>query len=478
MSENVTLIPENSNNKITTTLEELSKPLDDYVKYYNLPTEDILASNNERAKVLNGFSTAIENLDGEKSGEAHYLTKFVVASAVGLFDGAINYLWDEIIKSLRNVVSSYDLEYFYSVASQVNSNYKNLHNIEDLSFVSDYDLLLVLKRIGMIDDIAFKSLEHIIYYRNHASAAHPNGHDLSGLKLLAMLEDGINYAINLKPDTTMVQIRQLFDNVRNNDIPLEDFDAICEGLLNLPQTRRDDFLLSIFGLYCDLSKDGFVLKNVLEISKGIWNYVSDDVKYNIGSKFGYYRMTASTEQKERVNTFLTEVGGLNYKDDDSKVAEIIDKLGKLRSAHFSYYNFYNEYGYMKDIEQILPDKIIPSAVKEQFIKTICMCYAGNGMGYREGVDENAEIVYKKFIDTFSVNEIKIFLSLFLDDDYTIDLYKTKPVARMKKLCEEFKTKVTNAKIQSCLNFISSYPTTLEKLKINSEFKKLMEQLNS
>lgn len=472
--DDITLIPENGSKKLTATLEELSKPLDEYIKHYNLPSDNILASNGEKAKVLSGFSSAIENLEENKCAESYYLTKFVIASAVGLFDGAINYLWDEIIKSLRGVVSSYDLEYFYSIACQVNSNYKNLNNKDDLCYVSDFDLLSVLKRIGMINDIAFKNLEHIIYYRNHASAAHPNVNELSGIKILSMLEDGIKYAINLNPDTIMVQIRQLLDNVRNNDIPLDDFETICDGLLSLPQARRDDFLLSIFGLYCDLSKDGFILKNVLEISKRIWNYVSEDVKYNIGSKFGYYRKNAATEQKDRVNTFLTEVGGLKYKDDDSKVAEIIDKLGKLRSAHFSFYNFYNEYSYMKDIEQILPDKVIPSAVKELFIKTICMCYAGNGMGYKEGVDENAEIIYKNFIDNFGVNEVKIFLNLFLDEDFTIDLYKSKPIARIKNLCREFKQNIANAKIQSCLDFIINYNSTLDNLKLNSDYKKMLD----
>lgn len=45
----------------------------------------------------------------EERQRAYYLTKFTVAIAVGLFDGALNYLWDETISSLRRLVSRVDL---------------------------------------------------------------------------------------------------------------------------------------------------------------------------------------------------------------------------------------------------------------------------------------------------------------------------------------------------------------------------------
>lgn len=131
--------------------------------------------------------------------------------------------------------------YFYSVAEQQNGRYKNLKEIEDLPFISDFDLLSILKRIGFIDDYSFSILQNINYLRNNASAAHPNNNELSGLKLCSLLEEGIKYAILIEPNNSMITIRKLFNNIRTIEIPADDYDVISDELLKFDQYRLDDF---------------------------------------------------------------------------------------------------------------------------------------------------------------------------------------------------------------------------------------------
>lgn len=454
--QDIMLQPKIESKEVTTTLEQISEPLEEFVKFNKLPTDNVLATNVEKTKLFNNFSGAIEQLTETDRMQADYLTKFIVASAVGLFDGALNFLWDEIIRSLRTKVIQYDLIYFYSVAEQQNAKYKNLKSPEDLQYISDYDLLSILKRMDFIDEIAFKALENINYLRNNASAAHPNTNELSGLKLSSLLEDGIKYAILIEPNNSMITIRKLFNNIRTLEIPDDDYDAITEELLKISQNRLDDFANSIFGLYCDIQSGEMVQKNIIEISKRIWQSLSEMTKYNIGSRFGFYRKNGDVPQKNRVNVFLEKVGGLKYKDTDSIVAELIDLLNQLRTVHFALNNFYNEYYYARDIEKIIPSNGIPAAIKNLFIKTICICYAGNGHGYREGVDEGAVEIYEKFIHKFNNEEIKIFLTLFLDSDFTIDFYKSKPDKRIRQVCKFLKNNTTNEDLIIGLDIIINF----------------------
>ena len=240
-----TLVAKVDSTNVQTTLEQISTPLTEFVKYNGLPINNVLATNEEKSKLFMTFSSAIDSLPIEEREKSEYLTKFVIASAVGLFDGALNYLWNEIIKSLREKIVDYDLLYFYSIAEQINKNYKNLKTEEELQFISDHDFLEIIRRIGLIDDIAFHSLDNINYLRNNASAAHPNVNELTGIKLSSLLEDGIKYAILSQPNHSMITIKKLFSNILKTKIPDDDFGAISDELIKLNEEPLNDFAKSI-----------------------------------------------------------------------------------------------------------------------------------------------------------------------------------------------------------------------------------------
>jgi hypothetical protein len=106
-----------------------------------LPTENILSPVEERKKVIDQLESVLGILPVEDRQKAYYLTKFTVAVAVGLFDGALNYLWDETIGALRRLVNKIDLGYFFAVAATINSRNKNFTTADDLDQVADHDLL-------------------------------------------------------------------------------------------------------------------------------------------------------------------------------------------------------------------------------------------------------------------------------------------------------------------------------------------------
>lgn len=474
----ITLVPKVDSTNVQTTLEQISIPLTEFVKYNKLPINDVLATNDEKNKLFMTFSSAIDSLPIEKRIKSEYLTKFVIACAVGLFDGALNYLWNEVMKSLREKIVDYDLMYFYSISEQINKNYKNLKTEEDLKFISDHDFLEIIRRIGLIDDIAFRSLDNINYLRNNASAAHPNVNELTGIKLSSLLEDAIKYAILSQPNHSMITIKKLFSNILKIEIPNDDFDVISDELIKLNEEPLNDFAKSIFGLYCDPKTESFVLKNIIEISKRIWNSLTETTKYIIGAKFGVYRVNGDTIQKDRVNNYLENVGGLNYKDTDSIASELIDLLNQLRSVHFGINNFYNEYSYARDIERLIPKTGIPVSVKKLLVKIICLCYAGNGNGYYEGVDESAVVIYKRLIEKFSNDEIKNFILLFSDSEFTVEFYKIKPDRRIRKLCEDLMNKTNNEDLKKGLQLIINYQKlNLDKLYLSSEYENLISKIS-
>lgn len=114
---------------------------------------------------------------------------------MGLFDGALTFLWDKTIKALGRLIVSFDLQYFYNVAESISPKYKNLHSSEDIEAISAHDLLEICRRIGLLNDVNFERLRQVNYLRNHASSAHPNENDISGIEMLSLLETCLKYAI-------------------------------------------------------------------------------------------------------------------------------------------------------------------------------------------------------------------------------------------------------------------------------------------
>lgn len=468
----IVLIPSgNTPSQIEASIGAFSQPLADLLQHIGLPTENILSPVQERRKVIYALESTLEILPIEERAKADYLSKFTVAITVGLFDGALTFLWDETIKALGRLIVSFDLQYFYNIAESISPKYKNLNSSEDLEAISAHDLLEISRRIGLVNDVNFERLRQVNYLRNHASSAHPNENDISGIEMLSLLETCLKYAITAQPNHSVIRIKQLLENIRKNKIPDEDFAVIGEDLSNQPQERIDDFLLSIFGIYCDPRQDQHVKTNIEKLISHVWQCALEETKYQIGSKFGWYRKNGDTDRKNATQKILELVDGLRYRDEDSLAAELMEKLQNLKSVHFEWNNFYNEYPHAKSIGESVPKTGVPRSVRKLFVKVVCICYCGNGKGYKRGIDENALPYYKSFIESFTVDEIKEFLNLFSDNEFVYDLDTTKADGRMRELATELKAKTTNVHINKALDVIIHFPKQLlPKLANDSSYK--------
>ena len=283
------------------------------------------------------------------------------------------------------MIISFDLDYFYKVCEQLNTRYKNMKTEDELASVGDFDLLTACNRMGLISDHVFEVFKFINYMRNHSSAAHPTENQISAYDLLSWLNNCIKYAINATPNEEAVKLKQLLYNIRTTEIPESDLHYIGENVKDLPQIMVEDLLSTLFGMFTD-----------------------PQITQTISS----FRKNGDVARKDKANAFLTLVDGLSYKDEDSISQELRETLANLLSTHNSANNFYNEEPWARQLDTMLPPSgNIPNSVLNDWVRTIAICYTGNGLGYREGVDEGAERYYKKFIKNFDNRAISILLNL-------------------------------------------------------------------
>lgn len=465
--------------EIQTSISDFNGPFADYLTNLGLPHEEVLAPIEERKIVINAIENEINQISVENRQMAVYLTRFLSSVAAGLFDGAVTYLWNETIKSLRHMIANYDLDYFMEVTAQLNTRYKKLNTTEeDLALISDYDLLHTCNRMGLITDHVFEVFKFINYMRNHASAAHPNENEINAYQLLSWLRNCIKYAINAQPNGEAVELHKLLTNLRTNEIPKEDYKYIGKRISAMPTVMVEDFLSSIFGMYTDSKTAANISHNIEGIAKYVWDVSTESKKHEIGEKYGYFRKNGDIVRKDKANHFLTIVDGQAYKDEDSISYEIKGVLANLMSTHNSFYNFYNEAPWAKQLKDMIPiTGIIPNSILNEWVKTIVVCYCGNGQGYRDGVDEGAVEYYQEFINAFDEKSVVCLLNMMDDSSLLMDMGNNKVTRRFKSLCELLKGKTQNAFVSDALDYLINCNESIVKAHKTTAFKKLIEIVN-
>ena len=230
--EDVSKITPSSN--YSAQIKQFEDGLLEFMNQYGLPTDSVLVTVSERFKVFKNIEDVVEKIEDSQKKRSFYISKFIAASAAGLFDAALNYLWYETINELRIRVSQYDLDYFFDTAIGASSERrKKFKDKDDLVKINDSELINAANKIGLISDLGFQHLDYVRYMRNWASAAHPNHNQITGLQLISMLETCIIEVITLPLSNVVVEIKKLLKKIKTNQIPQKEAKQIASFFIDL-----------------------------------------------------------------------------------------------------------------------------------------------------------------------------------------------------------------------------------------------------
>lgn len=212
-----------SNDIINTQSQNLI-PFDQFERYLQdlgLPSDGVIASDRERGMMAIILPDTIQALDHELKREAVYLSKFVASAAIGLYDASLNYVWNEVVISLREKGKLYGLDLFYdaAVGGDIRENYSNE---EDLALIKDNTLIDACRNLQIISDVLHEKLKHILYMRNHVGASHPNKENIRTLELLGWLETCVNDIIADTPSEGAIFVQQLIINIKKEELIIND----------------------------------------------------------------------------------------------------------------------------------------------------------------------------------------------------------------------------------------------------------------
>lgn len=439
-----------STRELSLSVDSFQHGLTRYLDVLGLPSDNVLVGIAERGRVLSNLPDVVNSLSPDSRLRSHYVSKFVAAVGAGLFDAALNFVWDETVSSLREKVVQFDLEHFYNSVITDPDRRKKYSSQDDLVNLDDWELIRGCHLTGVLSDLGFRHLDYIRNMRNWASAAHPNQNQLSGLQLVSWLETCIREVIGKAPSAPAIEVKRLLHNIRTHTLGASDVEPIRECIVLLPLDLATSLLRTAFGLFCDPGVNVAVKNNIRLIAPSAWGRSPDDTKREIGIKYATYAANADIPRRDAAKDFLQVVGGLAYLPKDTLAVEMVDSINSLFLAHTGFNNFHNEPAHAKLLARYVPaNGAIPDAVRSTYVKTITMCFIGNGYGVSNGGIQYYTDMTSKFQDP----EIYAMLCLMEDEDFTSRLQFNSCLTRFRTLLQSLLARTSNEVLLGSLNYL-------------------------
>lgn len=456
----------------TTAVTKFSEGVTQYLDSLGLPSEGVLVAPDERVRVFQNFPTLVGLFEESQRADAMYVSKFIVACGAGLFDAALNFIWDEVVQRLRNRVARFDLAYFFDTAVTNAQERAHYQTEEDLAALSDAALIQGALKCGMLTALAYKHLDYIREMRNWASAAHPNHAELTGFQLIAWFETCVKEVILREPDGDVLEVGRLLRNIREQTIAQTDVPAIVASVRRLPAQLAAALLRSVVGHFADPRQDIRVRDNVRLIAKAVWDAAPDSARGEVGIKHANFAANGDIDRKNFVHEFLDLVGGLKYLPDSDRAPIIDDLVRRLESAHHNWDNFYNEPPIARQLRKYIGDDgSIPSQVNDEYVRTLVLCRTGRFAG----VARNAAPIYDQLLDLFGDDQIRSFVGVLFAPQLAGRLSNTGCANRFHAIIDRLLPKVVDQPTRKVLEAMrAATPAQLPNLTNDTRFRKLLQ----
>ena len=435
-----------------------------------LPSEGVLVSIGERQTVFANFENAINLIQVENRSESLYLSKFLAAVGAGLFDAALNYLWDETITELRRRIAAYDLAYFFDVAVTSPERRKNLRTEEDLSRVEDQELIRAAREMELVSKVGYQQLDLIRYMRNHASAAHPNQNDVMALQLLGYLQTCIREVITLPESNDVAETKRLLQNVRDGHVDAKTASATAEFFQGLEQIQADNIAAGLFGIYVETNSAERARDSVRTLLPELWPLVGEAQKQQFGMRYGRFVANGDTTEATLARQLLDSVNASAYLPEPVRVAELGAAIDDLLLAHRCFDNFHTEPGSARRLDSLAGDKV-PKATRAPYVAALVEVFLTNG----HGVAWNADPHYESMLSRFAPKEAEMAVKELFNETIQSTLRWEIPRAKYAELLDLLEPKITRPAARDLMKAIRSFTGAPSALAKDTKLKRLLRR---
>lgn len=360
---------------------------------------DILASADEIETAWNNLPGVLQKIPPALRNEG--LVRMCLAVASGLFDSAINYIWNSSIIELREKIKRFGL----NVVAQITG--KSGFDDQALLDLKDAELLTLCLKLNLITEDGYFFLDHCRDIRNNFSAAHPVVGKIDNHEFIGFTNRCAKYALGNENNPVGVDIAAFMVAIKGGKFSAEQLNQWVQRIEKTHEAQQYLLFGSLHGIFSDPSSNEEARVNSLSIAAKFAPLFTPKAQSDLINRHHDYIAKGDVKRHNASQQFFEKLGMLALLGEHEFHSLLSNASKRLLAVHQAFDNFYNEPPFAERLLQLSLQAAIPDTVKEEFVTTVVTCAIGNPYG----VANAAVPDYQKMIKGFSPSEVQIMLSL-------------------------------------------------------------------
>ncbi|MCK8077666.1 hypothetical protein MSG34_15990 [Vibrio sp. 1CM2L] len=352
----------------------------------------VLASQEEIEYAWKDLPRELREIPADLRGEL--VARMCVAVSTGLFDGAMNYIWNAAILQLRQKIRNFGL----AVVAQIQqSDFEEKHLLE----LQDSKLLDLCLKLNIIDEDGFFFLDQCRDVRNNFSAAHPTMGTVNDREFTTFLNRCVRYALADSSSPRGVDIGAYISAVKGPRFNDHQCQIWIQRLIATHDAQRQMLVNMVHGVYCDPATAEPARLNALDICGGLSGSFTATIKSDLINSHSDYIAKGFEDKHTASLQFFEKLGLLGLLNESEQHVVFSRAIDRLWNAHNGMNNFYNEPPFAERLLEVSQQGAIPETIQDHFVQTVVSCRIGNGYG----ISNAAISYYNDIIRSFSPREV-------------------------------------------------------------------------
>lgn len=356
----------------------------------------ILASNNEISTAWSNLNTHLTKVPSNYRNE--HLARMCIAIQTGLFDAAINYIWNLSILNLRDKVNQFG----FSAIKQIIGKHLDGSQLDEMR---DSELIELCLKLNLINEEAFYFIDQCRDIRNKFSAAHPPIGKVDDSELVTFISRCCKHIFSSQPRIG-IDIKSFIQTIKASGFNHSQTTEWARRINETYSAQRDFIIATMNGIYCDPDIGEESRRNTIEVCKNIEEISPNAIK-ELNDRHSEYVASGDEKRAQMSRAFFDELGILSMLADSEKFRTLSIAITNLKNAHLGFGNFYSEPAFAEHLKNISSQIQIQDVLKLDFVETVVSARIGNGYG----ISNKSVPAYDAMIRNFSPKEIAILLEL-------------------------------------------------------------------
>lgn len=326
------------------------------------------------------------------------IARMCVAVSTGLFDGAMNYIWNAAVLHLRDKIRTFGLP----VVAQIKQNdFEEKHLLE----LQDSRLLELCLKLNIIDEDGFFFLDQCREVRNNFSAAHPTLGKINDREFTTFLNRCVRYALADSALPRGVDIGAFISAVKGPRFNAQQCSIWVQRLTETHDAQRQMLVTMAHGIYCDPNTPEQARLNSIDLCGGLLHAFNASIKSELINSHSEYVAKGYQDKHAASLQFFEKLGLLGLLNESEQHHIFTRAISRLWDVHNGTNNFYNEPAFAERLLELSSQGAVPETAQEQYVQTVGCCRVGNGYG----VSNAAVSYYDQMIQNFSPREISTLI---------------------------------------------------------------------